>query len=100
MRASFRLGLAAPDEQLNELLPRLTDCADGRALVVTDNRLVGIVSPTDISRAVQRTALRAPPTPGDGPGEAGGRGRVQEWGQVSRYSWMVEAAGAGQRNCS
>ncbi|MFG2059188.1 site-2 protease family protein [Micromonospora sp. NPDC048930] len=52
------LVLASPDEPLNELLPRLSQCADGRALVVTDQRLVGIVSPSDISRAVQRGSLR------------------------------------------
>ncbi|MFR9774795.1 site-2 protease family protein [Micromonospora sp. MS34] len=55
---SDELVLASPDEQLNELLPRLSECADGRALVVTDQRLVGIVSPSDISRAVQRGSLR------------------------------------------
>ncbi|HEX7745183.1 MAG TPA: site-2 protease family protein [Micromonosporaceae bacterium] len=53
------LVLAAPDEPLNDLLPRLSDCADGRALVVADGRLVGIVSPSDISRAVQHGALRS-----------------------------------------
>ncbi|MGN9765411.1 site-2 protease family protein [Micromonospora sp. SD12] len=52
------LVLARPDEPLNELLPRLSECADGRALVVSDGRLVGIVSPSDISRAVQRGSLR------------------------------------------
>ncbi|SCE98725.1 Zn-dependent protease (includes SpoIVFB) [Micromonospora purpureochromogenes] len=52
------LVLARPEEQLNDLLPRLSECADGRALVVTDQRLVGIVSPSDISRAVQRGSLR------------------------------------------
>ncbi|MCI4062061.1 site-2 protease family protein [Micromonospora sp. R77] len=52
------LVLARPDESLNELLPRLSECADGRALVVVDQRLVGIVSPSDISRAVQRGSLR------------------------------------------
>ncbi|WP_406042073.1 site-2 protease family protein [Micromonospora sp. NBC_00898] len=52
------LVLAGPDEALNDLLPRLSECADGRALVVTDQRLVGIVSPSDISRAVQRSSLR------------------------------------------
>ncbi|SCE87256.1 Zn-dependent protease (includes SpoIVFB) [Micromonospora viridifaciens] len=52
------LVLAKPDEQLTDLLPRLSACADGRALVVTDQRLVGIVSPSDISRAVQRGNLR------------------------------------------
>ncbi|MGC1213560.1 MAG: site-2 protease family protein [Micromonospora sp.] len=55
---SDELVLASPDEPLNDLLPRLSECADGRALVVTDQRLVGIVSPSDISRAVQRSSLR------------------------------------------
>ncbi|WP_433343950.1 site-2 protease family protein [Micromonospora sp. CA-111912] len=53
-----QLVLASPDEQLTDLLPRLSECADGRALVVTEQRLVGIVSPSDISRAVQRGSLR------------------------------------------
>lgn len=53
-----QLVLASPDEQLTDLLPRLSGCTDGRALVVTDQRLVGIVSPSDISRAVQRGSLR------------------------------------------
>ncbi|WP_433529386.1 site-2 protease family protein [Micromonospora sp. CA-263727] len=56
------LVLASPDEQLTDLLPRLSECADGRALVVTDGHLVGIVSPSDISRAVQRGHLRNEPT--------------------------------------
>ncbi|MEH0937176.1 site-2 protease family protein [Micromonospora psammae] len=56
-----QLVLASPEEQLNDLLPRLSECADGRALVVADQRLVGIVSPSDISRAVQRGSLRDQP---------------------------------------
>ncbi|TDC38844.1 site-2 protease family protein [Micromonospora sp. KC213] len=52
------LVLARPEEQLNDLLPRLSECSDGRALVVIDQQLVGIVSPSDISRAVQRGSLR------------------------------------------
>ncbi|WP_428964186.1 site-2 protease family protein [Micromonospora fluostatini] len=52
------LVLARPEEELTDLLPRLSACADGRALVVTGDQLVGIVSPTDISRAVQRGTLR------------------------------------------
>ncbi len=42
---------AQPDEPLSALLPRLTGCADGRALVVDNDDLLGIVSPSDISRA-------------------------------------------------
>ncbi|MER5457699.1 site-2 protease family protein [Micromonospora sp. NPDC002389] len=61
---SDELVLASPDEQLTDLLPRLSDCADGRALVVADGRLVGIVSPSDISRAVQRGSMRDQVTAG------------------------------------
>ena len=61
---SDELVLASPDEPLNDLLPRLSECADGRALVVTDQRLVGIISPSDISRAVQRGSLRDQMTTG------------------------------------
>lgn len=43
--------LARPDEPLSALLPRLKGCADGRALVVINDDMVGIVSPSDISRA-------------------------------------------------
>lgn len=60
------LVLANPDEQLTDLLPRLSGCADGRALVVTEQRLVGIVSPSDISRAVQRGSMRDQMTAGRG----------------------------------
>ncbi|MFC0002859.1 site-2 protease family protein [Micromonospora siamensis] len=58
------LVLARPDEELTDLLPRLSECADGRALVVADHQLVGIVSPSDISRAVQRGSLREQTTGG------------------------------------
>ena len=43
--------LAQPDEPLSALLSRLRGCADGRALVFGDGDMLGIVSPTDISRA-------------------------------------------------
>jgi CBS domain-containing protein len=43
---------ARPDEPLTELLPRMHGCSDGRALVLDGERLAGIVSPSDISRAV------------------------------------------------
>jgi Zn-dependent protease len=43
--------IARPDELVSELLVRLAGCADGRALVMEGGRLVGIISPTDISRA-------------------------------------------------
>ena len=44
------LALASPDEPLTDLLPRLTLCAGGHALVVQDHHLVGIVAPSDVER--------------------------------------------------
>ncbi|GAB3586772.1 site-2 protease family protein [Amycolatopsis endophytica] len=48
---------ATPDEPLLALLPRMSGCADGRALVFDADRLVGIISPSDISRAVTLRGL-------------------------------------------
>lgn len=56
--------LSTPEEPLTELLPRMSQGADRRALVVVDGRLVGIVSPSDINRAIMRGSLhRRAPTP-------------------------------------
>lgn len=45
---------AEVEEPLADLLPRMAGCADGRAVVLDGaRRVVGIVSPSDISRAVQ-----------------------------------------------
>lgn len=50
---------ARADEPLLDLLPRLAGCSDGRAVVVdAADRVVGIVSPSDISRALVVTDLR------------------------------------------
>lgn len=62
--------LAEPDELMPALLSRLDGCADGRALVMSEGRIVGIVSPSDISRAVTWSSMDAGP-------EGGGR-RAQE----------------------
>lgn len=43
---------AQPGEQLADILPRLGGCTDGRVVVMEDDRIVGIVSSTDIARAV------------------------------------------------
>jgi Zn-dependent protease len=51
---------ARPDEPLTALLPRMQGCADGRAVVLDEpDRVFGIVSSTDISRALQLADLRA-----------------------------------------
>jgi Zn-dependent protease/CBS domain-containing protein len=47
-----------PDQRAADLLPRLSECAEGRALVVADGELVGIVSPSDINRALRWMGLR------------------------------------------
>lgn len=49
---------ARPDEPLVDLLPRMSGCADGRAVVFDANgHLVGLLTPTDISRAIQVAGL-------------------------------------------
>jgi Zn-dependent protease/predicted transcriptional regulator len=53
-----RVPVADPDQPLADLLPSLGGCADGRALVLRDGNLIGIVSPTDVMRAAERAQLR------------------------------------------
>jgi Zn-dependent protease len=67
------LTITNPEEQLTDLLPRLSQCADGRALVVTEGRLVGIVSPSDVNRAMLRGSLRHPAPAASGAGGGWGR---------------------------
>jgi CBS domain-containing protein len=51
---------ARPDEPPTALLPRMRGCADGRAVVLDEHgRVIGIVSSTDISRALQLADLRS-----------------------------------------
>src|SRR5256884_4488323 len=45
---------ATPDEPAADVLPRLNECSENRALGFADGHLAGIVSPADISRAVER----------------------------------------------
>ncbi len=52
---------ATPDEPVADVLPRLNACSDSRALVFTDGHLVGIVSPADMSRTLERLS-RTPGT--------------------------------------
>ena len=51
-----RLTVADPDELLTDALSRLHG-GEGRILVFRGEALVGIVTPTDVARAVQRSGL-------------------------------------------
>ena len=58
--APAEVPIARPDEPLTELLERMHGCADGRAVVVDDaGRVVGVVSPRDVARALELVDLRA-----------------------------------------
>ncbi|MEW9527595.1 CBS domain-containing protein [Microbispora sp. NPDC049125] len=51
---------ARPEDPLIELLPRMGGCADGRAMVFDPGgRLVGVITPSDISWTMQTVDLRA-----------------------------------------
>ena len=50
-----------PDQPLTELLERLSPHTGGRALVFDNGRLVGIITPTDITRTIELRSLDAPP---------------------------------------
>jgi Zn-dependent protease/CBS domain-containing protein len=52
---------AGPDDVVSDLLPRLTACADRRALVFSDGHLAGIISPSDIARMLDRLGVRQRP---------------------------------------
>jgi Zn-dependent protease/predicted transcriptional regulator len=54
---------ATPNEPVADLLTRFTECSEGQALVFDDGQLVGIVSPSDISNALERLT-RTPGPPG------------------------------------
>jgi Zn-dependent protease/CBS domain-containing protein len=45
---------AAPDDSVADILPRLTGCADQRALVFSDGQLAGIITPSDITGMLHR----------------------------------------------
>jgi Zn-dependent protease len=49
-----------PEDLVVELLHRMQGCADGRAVVLDDaGRVVGVVSPSDVARAMQLANLRS-----------------------------------------
>lgn len=46
------LTVAGPDDPVTDLVPRMNGCSDGRAVVLDHGNLVGIVTPSDISRTL------------------------------------------------
>ena len=52
------IAVVSPDEPLADLLPKMSACTEGRALVAENGRLVGIVSPSDIVRQLEISELR------------------------------------------
>jgi Zn-dependent protease/predicted transcriptional regulator len=48
-----------PDEPLLDLLGRMSGCTDGRAVVLDGGRVVGVVSPSDVTRTLQLADLAA-----------------------------------------
>jgi Zn-dependent protease len=49
---------AAPGEQVTEVLDRFSAAADGQILVIDQGELVGLLSPSDITRALKATPAR------------------------------------------
>src|ERR1700720_3348837 len=47
----------SPTDPATNLLDQSESCSEGRTLVVDNGRLVGIVSPSDINRLLQRSSL-------------------------------------------
>jgi CBS domain-containing protein len=50
-----RVSIASPADPVTNLLGVSEGCSEGRTLVVDGGRLVGIVSPSDINRLLQRS---------------------------------------------
>lgn len=53
------LATAGPDEPLADILERMSGCADGRVLVVDDGRLVGMITPADVTNRLEIAQLRS-----------------------------------------
>jgi CBS domain-containing protein len=58
--APAEVPVARPEEPIVELMERMQGCSDGRAVVVdADGRVIGVVSPTDVARALHASDLRS-----------------------------------------
>jgi Zn-dependent protease/CBS domain-containing protein len=55
------IATASPEDPVADILPRLTECADRRALVFSDGHLAGIITPSDIARMIDRLGLLRSP---------------------------------------
>jgi Zn-dependent protease len=53
-----QVATSGPDEQLAQLVERMNGSRDRRALVLDGGALVGVVSPADVSRAVEQSLVR------------------------------------------
>jgi hypothetical protein len=61
-------------DRLVDVLPAMTRSDDGRLLVLDGDRIVGIVTATDLTRTLELAELRPPAGHGAGPGvDDGGR---------------------------
>ncbi len=52
------LSVVEADEPMDDVVTAMTGCADGRTLVVDHERLVGIISPSDVVRHLEISELR------------------------------------------
>lgn len=77
-----RVAVVAPADPLADVLPRMSSGAEGRAVVVAHNQIVGIVSPVDVMRRLEVAELSAwsPPTGGVAPGRTDPPGRIPPGG--------------------
>jgi CBS-domain-containing membrane protein len=55
-----QVAVAAPDDPAETLVPRLSAAPSHHALVLEEGRLVGMVSPSDLSRALQWAEANRP----------------------------------------
>ncbi len=55
------IATASPQDPVADLLPRLTECADRRALVFSHGHLAGIITPSDITRMIDRLGFNRSP---------------------------------------
>jgi hypothetical protein len=50
-----KVSIASPADPVTKLLALPEGCSEGRTLIINAGRLVGIISPSDINRLLQRS---------------------------------------------